>query len=114
MSEQATIAFGRAERDKGIERVTKKADKTHPGWLSLAYAYIGTYVQKRKPGDEFTAEDIVSASIAWGMIQAHDERAWSGPIRRAAAAGIIEKHPTKTGICRKRHASVCVLWRKPL
>lgn len=110
---QMDISFGRAQAEAGIERVSKKADKTHPGWLDLAYAFIELYVQRAKSGDEFTAEMIVEAAVEHGILMPHDDRAWATPVRRAAKAKLIEKHPTKTGVCRKRHASVCVLWRKP-
>lgn len=109
---QMTLSYARMQAAQGIERVTQKAEKKYPGWLDLGFAYVEFYVQGLKPGAEFTAEMLVEASVAHGIIQPHDDRAWSGPIRRAAKAGLIEKHPTKTGTCRKRHASVCVLWRK--
>lgn len=110
---QVTLAFGRMQAEAGIERVSKKADKVHPGWLDLGYAYVCLYVQNLRPLEEFTAEMLVAASVEYGILQPHDDRAWATPIRRAARERLIEKHPTKTGICRKRHASLCVLWRKP-
>jgi hypothetical protein len=113
MSEQATIEYGRFQRDQGIERVSAKAERVHPAWLKLASAYIALYVQKLPRGAEFTSEMLVEQSVRDGIIQAHDDRAWGGPILRAARDGLIEKAPGKMGVCRKRHNSVCVLWRKP-
>lgn len=108
-----TLTYGRAQAEAGIERVSKKAEKTFPGWIELGYAYVALYVQRLHPLQEFTAEQLVEASVAHGIIQPHDDRAWAAPIRKAQKAGLIEKHPDKSGVCRKRHASVCVLWRKP-
>lgn len=111
--EQITISYGRAKAQEGIDRVTANAERAKRGWLSLAYAFLELYVRRLAPLEEFTAEMVVERSVEAGMIQAHDDRAWAGPFRRAAKAGLIEKHPDKMGVCRKRHASVCVLWRKP-
>lgn len=109
---QSSLSFGRQQAREGIERVTANAEKAVPGWANLGFAYVSLYVQRLKRGDEFTVEQLVESSIAYGIIPPHDSRAWATPIRRAQREGLIEKHPTKTGINRKRHASLCVLWRK--
>lgn len=111
MNGQISLAYGRAQAQEGMERVSAKAEKTFPGWLALGYAFVCLYVQRLKRGDEFTAEMLVEASVAHGIFQPHDDRAWASPILKAKREGLIEKSD-KSGVCRKRHNSVCVLWRK--
>lgn len=106
---QTSLTFGRMQMDAGIERVTRKAGDA---WLGLAYAWVELYVQRLQRGAEFTAEMLVEASVEHGIMQAHSDKAWAGPILRAKRNGLIEKVEGKTGVCRKRHNSVCVLWRK--
>lgn len=88
--QQSTIFEAIAERDIGIERVTRKANKTSPGWTDAYYAFIRLYARNHsKPDDRYSGEDIRAEYERRGMIPPHDWRAAGGPMKRAAREGLI-------------------------
>lgn len=87
---QMSINFARAARDEGISRAVDRADRAVAGWSDLAFEFIKLFAQQ-SGGNEFIGRDIVVAAKSYGLIQPPNDKAWGGPIQRAARAGIIRR-----------------------
>lgn len=82
------------------------AENACEGWSDLAHEFLKLYAMRTR--DTFTAEQVLKAADAQGIIKPPTDRAWGQVFRTAAKHGLIRK--AGTGICKKRHASICVLW----
>lgn len=81
--ERATL-----RRDLGIERAEAHADRVHADWTAEAFRALGEFLGYRLT--PFLAEEFVT----WAETRVPpppDPRAWGGPIRRAARAGLIRR-----------------------
>lgn len=103
---QLSIDFARAARDEGMQRAADHAERVTPQWLETAFAFLTTYARTH---EKFISEDVSDASKAWGMIQPPTDRAWGSVYVRAVKSGIIVQDGA--GRSRRRHASICPLWR---
>ncbi len=107
MSAQLSLNLARQQADRGIALAELGAENAHEGWSELAFTYLKLYA--RLMGGTFTAEQVLEAADKHGLLKPPNDRAWGQVFRTAARRGIIVK--AGVGVCRKRHASVCVLWR---
>ncbi len=82
------------------------ADAVSPRWSDVAYAFLLQFARKHAT---FISEDVSDASKAWGMVQPPTDRAWGSVYRRAIKAGVIVQDGC--GRSRRRHASICPMWR---
>lgn len=91
-------------REQATEHALAHADRAHPDWSALAYAFLIRYCRTHR---HFTAEECTDAAREWGLIMPPDLRAFGGVYRKAVNRGVI----TMTGMGRsKTRASVCPLW----
>lgn len=102
-----TLDFARRQRDRGIGLAEMGAENAEPGWTDVAFEFLKLYAMQH--AEPFTAEDVLEAAAARDFIKPPNDRAWGGVFQSAARRGIIRKDGH--GVCRKRHASVCVRWR---
>lgn len=101
------LAAARAQRDAGMQRAIEHAEDLNEDWSEQAYDFLIAFAQRNAT---FQSEDVSDASKrVTGFPQPPTDRAWGSIYTRAARAGVIEQH----GIARsrRRHASVCILWR---
>lgn len=107
MTEQLDIDFARKERDQGIERSVARADRASEGWSELALSWIKRYAREHR-GERFIGRQIVLASRSWGLVQPPNDKAWGGPMQKAAKLGIIRK----VGVAPdpNRHCNPVPLW----
>lgn len=108
MTQQLSIDFARHQRDIGMARAEAGAEDACEGWGDLALQFIRLYVAQH--AGRFTAEDVVEAADEWGLIKPPSDKAWGPIFRRAAVLGIIRKDGF--AVCRKRHCSPTVAWRR--
>lgn len=101
-----TMDAARHARDLGMGMALDHAEEMAPGWGDLAYHFLENFCRKNA---HFISEDVSDASKLWGMTQPPTDRAWGAVYKRAAKAGIIEK--AGSGTSRRRHASICPMWR---
>lgn len=82
----------RAKRDAqaGIDQAVAAAERQVAGWLDTAYAFIELWCSQNN-GARCIGHDIVQASVAKGVIQPANSKAWGGPIQRAARMGLIKR-----------------------
>ena len=104
---QLAIDFARAARDEGISRAVDHAESDSPGWGELAFRYIQLYAQQHR-GERFIGRDIVLASKAYGLIQPPTDKAWGGPMQKAAKRGVLRKVGTAPDP--NRHCNPVPLW----
>jgi hypothetical protein len=95
-----------AERDAGMQQALDHAERKEPKWGSIAYDFLLGFAQKHHV---FISEDVSDASKRAGFPQPPTDRAWGAVYTRAQNNGIIVKHGI--GRSRRRHASICPLWR---
>lgn len=107
MTAQFDIDFARAERDDGIKRAVDHAEEDCPGWAELALQFIKVHCAKNR-GARFTGLQLREASIAYGLIQPENSKAWGGPISRAARAGTLKRVGTVPDP--NRHCNPVPLW----
>lgn len=104
---QMTLDFARRQRDRGMGQAELGAVNACEDWPDLALSYLRLYATQHP--DRFTAEDVLEAADKWGLMVPPNDRAWGPVFLRAAKQGLIRKDGT--GVCRKRHLSICVAWR---
>lgn len=104
---QLSLDFATRQRDRGIALAEQGAINARENWPELALAYLRLYATQHS--ERFTAEDVLESADDWGLVKPPDSRAWGQTFRKAARLGIIVKDGS--GICRKRHLSVCVAWK---
>ena len=104
---QLSIDFAQAQRDRGIASSAAHAEQVIDGWSNLALEYVRLFAMRNS--GTFTAEDVLEAADRDGIIKPPTDRAYGAVFRRAARLGIIAR--AGTGVCRKRHMSICVAWR---
>ncbi len=97
----------RAAAQEGIDRAVSAADRAIAGWSDLALRYVRLYATQNR-GKQFIGYEIVQASIAAGIIQPENAKAWGGPIQRAAREGLIRKVGTAPDP--NRHGNPVTLW----
>lgn len=107
--EASARAHAQAHRDaqEGIDQAVAAADREVEGWSDLALRYVRLYATQNR-GRQFIGNEIVQASVAAGIIQPTNSKAWGGPIQRAARAGIIRKVGTAPDP--NRHTNPVPLW----
>ena len=96
----------RERRDVGIACATDHADRVIPSWRDKALAFVTEFARTAR--EPFLTENVVAASKAQGFEQPPDARAWGGPMRRAANAGVIRA--CGTGKAATSNLSPKVLW----
>lgn len=96
----------RAAQD-GIDQAVAAAERSAPGWSTEAFAFIRKFAEQQR-GKRYIGHEIVQASIAAGVAQPQNEKAWGGPIQRAARAKVI----TRVGYAEdpNRHGNPVPLW----
>jgi hypothetical protein len=96
----------RAAQD-GIDRAVAAADRSIAGWSDFAFDFIKLWASANS-GKRAIGHDIVQASIAAGIAQPPNPKAWGGPIQRAARIGVIRKVGTAPDP--NRHTNPVPLW----
>lgn len=104
---QLDLDFARAQRDEGITRAVASADGSVPGWSDLALVWIRLYAQQHR-GERFIGREVVLASREHGVIQPPNDKAWGGPMQRAAKLGIIRRVGSAPDP--NRHCNPVPLW----
>lgn len=104
---QMSIDFAKAARDEGISRAVDRAERAVSGWSDLAFEFIKLYAQQHK-GARFIGRDITQAAKSYGLIEPPNEKAWGGPLQRAARAGVIRKIGAEPDP--NRHMALVPLW----
>lgn len=77
----------RAAQD-GIDQAVAGADREISGWSQQAFEFVRSYAIAHR-GQQYIGHDIVQASIAAGIAQPTNSKAWGAPIQRAAREGLI-------------------------
>lgn len=91
----------------GIDQAVAAADRAVEGWSERALEFIRLWALDNI-GKRFIGTDIVQASIAAGITQPPNAKAWGGPIQRAARARFIRKVGTAPDP--NRHGNPVPLW----
>lgn len=117
MTIQGTIEFDIAEgrklrdRDQGIDRAVRKANKDNPGWADAAYEKIKEFLSQHH--GEFMCEDIRAfAAMDDSFDLPNKGQAWAGPIGQAKRNELIRfvrwgASKSKTG-----HGHPAAVWIK--
>jgi len=100
-------AVAKAQAQAAIDQAVAAADREITGWSDLALRFVRLYATQNK-GRRFTGRDIVLASIEAGIIQPENQKAWGGPIQRAARAKFIVRVGTTEDP--NRHNNPVPLW----
>lgn len=110
--QQAAIDFegARAQRDAGMARSLKNAERLTAGWGEIAYTFLLIHARHNA---FFISEDVSDASKASSTFpQPPTDRAWGQVYKRAVKEGIIVQDGS--GRSRRRHASICPRWRSTI
>jgi hypothetical protein len=81
-------AIARRAAQAGIDQAAAGADREISGWSTTAFEFIRSYAIAHR-GQQYIGHDIVQASIAAGVVQPSNPKAWGAPIQRAAREGVI-------------------------
>jgi hypothetical protein len=109
MDTQGAFDFtaARTERDQGMQRAAHHAVDDCLDWPDRAYAFLLAFAARHAL---FQSEDVSDASKRDARFpQPSTDRAWGYLYVKAQKAGVIE--PCGMARSRRRHASVCILWR---
>ncbi len=98
----------RAAAQEGIDRAVDHAERDVPVWSEVAFAFVKLYATQHR-GEKFTGYEIVRASKA-RVTAPPTDKAWGGPLQRAARAGIIRKVGGVPDPNPERHGSMVPLW----
>ena len=101
-----TLLEARAQAAEGMQRATAHANEDIPGWSSVAYLFLESFCRSH---EYFISEDVSDASKQWGMVQPPTDRAWGSVYRMALKRSLIVQDGA--GRSRRRHASICPMWR---
>jgi hypothetical protein len=107
MNDQIELALARMKGHAAAQAAADHADRVRVQWTATAVAFLRTYVAKHRGA--FLAEDVRAASLAWGLPEAPDGRAWGHVMKRAEREGVI----VAVGYsgARSSNGSPKVLWR---
>ncbi len=95
---------------EGMERAEQHAENKIPKWGELAYRWIERYARQH---ERFTGWMLVkAASNDPNFPTPPNEKAWGGPIQRAARRGIIERVGTEKDPY--RHGNPIPVWRSTI
>jgi hypothetical protein len=106
---QLNISFARHERDKGIEKARRNADRVCDKWSEKVYILLKDFIKVYSGPFQF--EDF-RVSIAGLVPEPPHKRAFGSIAARAAREGIITRvgyAPVKSVNCHRANASV---WKK--
>lgn len=109
MTIQGALDFTAAREacDQGMQRATAHAANDCIDWPDRAYAFLLAFAATH---DAFQSEDVSDASrLDPTFPQPPTDRAWGSLYVKAQHAGVIEACGMARS--RRRHASVCILWR---
>ena len=112
MDTQGAFDFSaaRAERDMGMRRAAGHAVDQCIDWPDRAYSFLLAFAARH---ETFQSEDVSDASKRDSNFpQPPTDRAWGSLYVKAQNAGVIE--PCGMARSRRRHASVCILWRSTI
>lgn len=102
-----TASTARIARDAGIKQAIDHAQDLCFDWPERAYAFLVEFAQNN---ERFISEDVSDASKSVrGFPQPPTDRAWGSAYIRAAKEGVIVQDGA--GRSRRRHASICPMWR---
>lgn len=93
----------------GMDRALANAEARHRDWSDIAYDFLVQYAREH---ESFISEDVSDQSREVGFPQPPTDRAWGSIYRRAQRANII--YQSGTGRSRRRHNSLCPMWRSCL
>jgi hypothetical protein len=92
----------------GMKAALDHAVRVAPSWANAAYDFLCEFAAYNA---EFISEDVSDQTKGMASFrQPPSDRAWGVVYRRAAKAGIIAMSD-RTGKSRRRHGSVCPLWK---
>lgn len=109
-SAQMSIDFARAQREVAIQRVQDAAERRSPGWTDLALQFLALYAMRHPV---FSSEDVLDASIDYGLPQPHDARAWGAVYRAAERRGVIRRSSI-VYLRRRGHCSPALKWESAI
>ena len=102
--------IARRQAEEGMGRALDRAERETPNWGALAYERIEDYARKHR---EFCGWMVVKAAALDPTFPAPpNEKAWGGPMQRAARARIIERAGTAKDP--NRHGNPIPLWRSTI
>lgn len=106
---QLDLSFARHERDKGIEKAIKNANRAHDNWGDKVYALLKDFVHRYS--GPFLLEDF-RASIAGLIPEPPHKRAYGSVAAKAARLGLI----TRVGYAQVKnvnsHCANASVWRR--
>lgn len=102
-----TFEIARRAAREGMDRAEQGAENKVPKWGELAYAWIVAYAKRN---ERFTGWMLVKAASHDPNFPApENEKAWGGPIQRAARRGVIVRDGTEKDPY--RHGNPIPVWR---
>lgn len=105
--EQLTLEDARQQADAGMRQALEHAEVVVPQWGELAYQRIVKYAREH---ERFCGWMVVKAAAMDPSFPAPPtEKAWGGPMKRAAHDGIIERVGTAKDP--NRHGNPIPLWK---
>jgi hypothetical protein len=106
---QLDLNLSRKLRDDGMQLALEHAESESEDWGEVAYAFLLRFVMFH--AYPFISEDVSDSSKEDPTFpQPPTDRAWGAIYRRAVKNGLI--HQVGAGRSRRRHASICPLWRR--
>lgn len=109
MDVQGALDFttARSAGELGMGSALRHAEHRLVDWPDRAYAFLLAFAKQH---ETFQSEDVSDASKRDPSFpQPPTDRAWGSLYVKAQNAGVIEPHGMARS--RRRHASVCILWR---
>ena len=99
--------------NQGIKKAINHAEKDIPGWATLAFECLKSYLRYCPPDHEFMAEDVRKFSQStYFLPEPPNLRAWGGIMRRAQRAGLIRAIGTRKVVNPTAHCANATLWIK--
>lgn len=109
MTEQLNISFARTERDKGIEKAKRNADRVHDSWSDRCYDLFRLFV--RLKDGSFRIEEFRDWVVN-KIEKPPSLRAYGAITMKAARVGLI-RHVGYAKVKNARaHMANCAVWKR--
>ena len=112
---QTSLFTGEELANQGIKKAINHAERDIPGWATLAFECLKSYLRFCPPDHEFMAEDVRKFSQSTYFLVVPEPpslRAWGGIMRKAKGAGLIRAIGTRKVVNPTAHGANATLWIK--
>lgn len=108
---QLDIFAAEKEKQEGIERAAKNANRKHGDWIDKAYAFLISWLYKQPSKHKFMLEEVRAAATGF-VPEPPDNRAWGAVSQKAKKDKLIKCVGWGQTSSKKSHRCPSAIWQK--